>query len=524
MVRITTVCFRSRILGFVPGWLALVLVLGGIAAAAPPVFNGLWAIPGGAAANIPGSGTTVQNVQCTGLGLIQSSTQLECMDSSGNIGVLGKIQVAGGICGVTGGGVWEGTPSGGFLGCHNNLISGNPDWYTNGPDDIAIGPNAVPNDTGTGGSNIGIGGGALQGGSGFNGSNDVAVGRHACTSMLTGGADVCIGVNSLDHATANSSNTAVGFEALFNGDPSNTVAIGSSAMLNSTGTMNQETVVGTAAGESINGASYETLVGGSAGQFVTTGASNTCVGYVCLNSVSTGSSNIAMGDHAGYAVNSSQSIFIGMDTALLGSGTPQNDVVMGNVAGEHISGGDNTLIGTDAGQAQTTPTFNTLVGSHEGNSITTGGNNTMIGSELSSAGVCDPTTASKDIVIGYDVCTADRTTSGALAIQNAIYGIGNTGTTTTVSTGCIVLYSVETSCPSGIKLDVVTGGIRAPSGSATSCTGGHTFDNGIMVISGAGAPTCTAPAASMYLRSDGASGTHIYISQGSGTWTAIAGV
>lgn len=81
-------------------------------------------------------------------------------------------------------------------------------------------------------------------------------------------------------------------------------------------------------------------------------------------------------------------------------------------------------------------------------------------------------------------------------------------------------------------LDVANGGtittagkIVAPSGAAASCTGGFTFaTSGVMVISGAGVPTCTAPAGSMYLRTDGASGSRLYISAGSGTWAAVAGV
>lgn len=68
------------------------------------------------------------------------------------------------------------------------------------------------------------------------------------------------------------------------------------------------------------------------------------------------------------------------------------------------------------------------------------------------------------------------------------------------------------------------GAFISPAGSATSCTGGHQFSNGVMVISGAGAPTCTAAAGSLYLRSDGASGSRLYVSAGGGTWAAVSGV
>lgn len=42
--------------------------------------------------------------------------------------------------------------------------------------------------------------------------------------------------------------------------------------------------------------------------------------------------------------------------------------------------------------------------------------------------------------------------------------------------------------------------------------------------SGSGAAAGTQPAGSLWLRTDGAAGTRIYVSQGGGTWTPIAGV
>ena len=42
--------------------------------------------------------------------------------------------------------------------------------------------------------------------------------------------------------------------------------------------------------------------------------------------------------------------------------------------------------------------------------------------------------------------------------------------------------------------------------------------------SGTGAPTITRPAGSLYSRTDGAVGTHLYVSAGGGTWNAVAGV
>jgi hypothetical protein len=46
----------------------------------------------------------------------------------------------------------------------------------------------------------------------------------------------------------------------------------------------------------------------------------------------------------------------------------------------------------------------------------------------------------------------------------------------------------------------------------------------VTVQSGAGAPTITEPSGSLFLRTDGASGSRLYVSQGGGTWNAVSGV
>jgi hypothetical protein len=46
----------------------------------------------------------------------------------------------------------------------------------------------------------------------------------------------------------------------------------------------------------------------------------------------------------------------------------------------------------------------------------------------------------------------------------------------------------------------------------------------VTVQSGAGAPSLTEPSGSLYLRTDGTAGNRLYVSQGGGTWTAVAGV
>lgn len=52
----------------------------------------------------------------------------------------------------------------------------------------------------------------------------------------------------------------------------------------------------------------------------------------------------------------------------------------------------------------------------------------------------------------------------------------------------------------------------------------HTFGNGVTWVTGSGAPTLTLSSSSIYSRSDGTIGTHMYISNSNGSWTAVTGV
>jgi len=47
---------------------------------------------------------------------------------------------------------------------------------------------------------------------------------------------------------------------------------------------------------------------------------------------------------------------------------------------------------------------------------------------------------------------------------------------------------------------------------------------GPTIRSGTGAATGTQPKGSLWLRTDGAAGSTLYVTQGGGTWAAVAGV
>lgn len=90
------------------------------------------------------------------------------------------------------------------------------------------------------------------------------------------------------------------------------------------------------------------------------------------------------------------------------------------------------------------------------------------------------------------------------------FGTGNGGTAGSVSTSGQAAFS-------SVVADNVT--------SLSAGGGGHVFRNDAGVFSGSGgAPTFSATAGSLFLRTDGGSGARLYVSAGGGTWTAVTGV
>lgn len=135
------------------------------------------------------------------------------------------------------------------------------------------------------------------------------------------------------------------------------------------------------------------------------------------NNAATGSSNIAIGQIAGNALT-----------------TGQENVLLGTRAGGSItSGSDNVIIGGNfAGRFITTGTHNTILGYSAGGALTTQSNSIFIGH---SAGQLN--TSNNTIIIGQDSRPNDTNVDNELVIQNIIYGVGNSGTSSTISQGQI---------------------------------------------------------------------------------------
>lgn len=145
-------------------------------------------------------------------------------------------------------------------------------------------------------------------------------------------------------------------------------------------------------------------VGELSGNFTTTAISNVAVGYASLLDVTDGGGNVGIGYGA---IN-------------------------------NITGGDNNVgVGVNTLGTITTQNNNVAVG-YQSLVNTTGSNNIALGYQAGDG----LGSGSNNIIIGYDTDAQGATSSNQLTLQNAIFGLGNSGSGTTVSSGIIGLYSV----------------------------------------------------------------------------------
>jgi hypothetical protein len=160
------------------------------------------------------------------------------------------------------------------------------------------------------------------------------------------------------------------------------------------------------------------FIGTTAGNFTNTSLNNVGIGADALNDVTSGSQNTAIGRHA-------------MDNLTTGA----NNVAYGYNAfsGATFNGSNNVAIGSSSGAVASTGTGNTLIGSSTASSLTTGSNNIAIGNSA----LPSVTTGSNNVSIGQSAAVNSTTADGQLSIQNAIYGVSNTSTGSTLSTGQI---------------------------------------------------------------------------------------
>jgi hypothetical protein len=182
--------------------------------------------------------------------------------------------------------------------------------------------------------------------------------------------------------------------------------------------------------------SYNTANGFNSLYSNTTGNDNTANGFQAMQSNTTGSANTVNGYQA-------------MDSNTTGSANTANGF---QALYSNTTGSANTVNGYQAMDSNTTGSDNTANG-FQALYSSTGNWNTVLGASPDSGSYGQVTTGSQNISLGYDMEVPSPTANGQLDIGNAIYGLNNTGTLTTISTGCIMLYS--TTCPASTSFYVV---------------------------------------------------------------------
>ena len=207
-------------------------------------------------------------------------------------------------------------------------------------------------------------------------------------------------------ANGASSNTAVGFSALYSNGGDNNTAVGWQALTSNT-TGSDNTALGSAAGDSIKAGSQNTAIGSSAlfGAINASSSYNTAIGFQSLYSVSTGYGNVANGWQALYSnrtgiyntATGAEALY--SNDANANNVTDFNTATGGRALYTNLSGTSNTATGYLALYYNKSGSYNTAEGISALSNNTTGSNNVAIGRDAGA----NLTTGSNDIVIGASV-------------------------------------------------------------------------------------------------------------------------
>ena len=190
-----------------------------------------------------------------------------------------------------------------------------------------------------------------------------------------------LGSNAGQHNTVGYSNSFVGANAgLSNtGGLYNTFVGASAGYYQTGGTSN--TFLGFSSGHYTTNGEFNTFVGDRAGLDNTTGGNNTAIGYQSGFDMSTSSNNTFLGYESGYNNGADHNVFVGSQTGFANTtGTP--NVFVGASAGQgNTSGNNNTFLGDHAGSQNTTGSGNTFVGTSAGTHNSDGSGDVYIGNQ-----------------------------------------------------------------------------------------------------------------------------------------------
>jgi hypothetical protein len=235
----------------------------------------------------------------------------------------------------------------------NDLLDGKSDIDgTNDGSSIYLGINAGDNDDSSHNKNIGIGYQALRdvdGTSGTDGENNVAVGFQSLRLNTTGRQNIAVGAFTLDANTTGFNNTAVGHNALTsNIDGLRNTAIGQSTLNSNTSGRNNTAVGGQTLSSNTTGQS-NVAVGSFTLTTNTTGINNVAIGNQALRFNIFGSSNVAFGDYAGRALD---------DDNLTDNDNDRNVFLGANAGNSDLDASNNVYIGYESGGGDYNPEDN----------------------------------------------------------------------------------------------------------------------------------------------------------------------
>ena len=219
-------------------------------------------------------------------------------------------------------------------------------------------------------------------------------------------------------SSSGSSNTGVGYNALYRAAGAYNLGVGPSALYSN----------GNASGSANIAFGYFSQYNNY------TGSDNISAGMYSLYMNKTGSRNLALGTGALYNNLVSNGIALGDSAANSNTTGPSNIAIGRYTLYYNATGGRNTMIGDHAGYGSNSYNFSNGValGYNAGYSLTTGSSNILLGFQAGDA----ITSGKKNIVIGYDIDAPSSSSDGQLTIGNLIFGNGMTASTgTTVASG-----------------------------------------------------------------------------------------
>ena len=335
-----------------------------------------------------------------------------------------------------------------------------------GSNNVALGPNTLRT-TQSGDFNIAIGSGVMSGQL-SSGSNNIGVGQNALINA-TGSFNIGIGANVGLNITTGSNNILIGQVSVLTATSNNTLNIqniifgtGNSATGTTVSTGNIGIGINTpsknldiAGTLGITGAFYINNSSGTSGQVLTSngtsaptwqtinagdatawhkgGDTGTTPGTHFIGTTDAKSLVFKINNILSGALNfTTNSTSFGLNSLPLADGGSNNAFGQSTMI-SNTTGSGNSAFGNLALSASSIGNFNAAFGNGSLSSTTTGGSNTALGSTAGNLN----TTGSNNIFIGAGANANSITASNQLSIQNIIYGVNNSGTGTTISTGNI---------------------------------------------------------------------------------------